>query len=157
MWVHGGAVLQSSVQHLWIPGKLPSLNELLDARASFGRLGGHPKRWNEYTAVKRGWEHHIAWLVRAQHIEPVEKAYFTYVFIEANRRRNPSNVVSASVKIIEDALQKCGVIKNDGWSEVLGLSAYWEIGKDPGVAVFLSKHAPLDRATALYNDQLQRR
>ena len=150
---------ESSVQHLWIPGPLPSLNDLIEARTHHGRsVGAGGKRWNEYSATKRMLEDRVVFCVRAQHIHPVDAAYFTYVFIENDRRRNPSNIVSAAVKIIEDALQKAGVIKNDGWGEVLGISAYWhcEPGR-PGVVVFLSKHAPLDRATALYNDQLQRK
>jgi hypothetical protein len=158
VWLHGSRVERSSVQHLWIPGKFPTLNEVLDARTRFSRVESDKKRWNEYTAIKRGWEHHIGWLVRAQHLEPVKSAFFTYVFFEENKRRNPSNVVAVGIKIIEDALQKAGIIKNDGWSEVLGFAAYWDLDpKNPGTAVFLSPHGPLDRPTALYNDQLQRK
>jgi hypothetical protein len=137
---------------------MPTLNELLEARGHFGSKVAGGKRWNEYNSIKKGWEHHIGWLVRAQHLEPVDKAYFTYVFFEKSRRRDPSNVVAVGVKIVEDALHKAGILKNDGWGQVLGFSAFWEVdAKNPGIAVFLSKHAPLDRAAALYNDELQRK
>lgn len=159
MCLHDSRVPESSVQHLWVPGKFPTLNELLEARSRFGkRVGPTGRSWNEYNEIKRTWQHRVALCARAQYIKPVPHAYFTYLFFEENMRRNPSNVVSAAVKIIEDALQKAGIIPNDGWPEVLGFSAYWELDpKRPGVAVFLSKHGPLDKPTAVYNDQLQRK
>lgn len=39
-----------------------------------------------------------------------------YIFYEADKRRDPSNIVAFAVKVIEDALQDCKVLKNDGWN-----------------------------------------
>ena len=40
----------------------------------------------------------------------------SYTFYEADKRRDPSNIVAFAVKVIEDALQDCKVLKNDGWN-----------------------------------------
>lgn len=147
------------VQHLWVPGVFPNLNELIDARTQLGaRAPGTFKRHSDYSDLKRDWAHRVVLCARSQRIKPVPAAYFTYLLYEPNKRRNPSNVAAAVVKIIEDALQAAGIIANDGWREVLGFSSYWELDKgDPGVAVFLSSHNVLDRTTAIHSDRTARK
>jgi len=143
-------VQRSSIQHLWIPGRFPGLNELLAARGQRDRVTG----WVGYNDIKKQWQHRVVLLARAQHLVPVESAYFTYLIYEPNKKRDPSNVSMGVIKIIEDALQKAEVIPNDGWKAVLGFQAHWEVDlKSPGCAVFLSKHNTLDKPTAFYRDQ----
>ena len=146
------------VQHLWVPGPLPSLNELVEARSHFGkRVGAGKRRWNEYSDLKRKFGERVVLCARSQHLQPVESAYFTYIFFEPHKRRDPMNVAAGACKIIEDGLQDAAVIPNDGWGQVLGVALYWRVEATcPGVAVFLSKHAVLDEQTALYNDKLER-
>ncbi|MBW2675806.1 MAG: hypothetical protein JRD89_20765 [Deltaproteobacteria bacterium] len=69
----------------------------------------------------------------------MDAVYFTYFFMEPNKRRDPSNFTSGGIKIIEDALQSAGILKNDGWRNVLGISSYWTVDKDcPGVMLYMT-------------------
>lgn len=107
---------------LWIPGPLPGLNEIIDAKA---RKRG---KWDAYADMKRKWGGTIALLAQAQRLERIpDESVFTYLFIEPNRRRDPSNIVAGGVKLIEDALQEAGVLENDGWKSVAGIRAYWAL------------------------------
>jgi hypothetical protein len=143
-----------TIQHLYIAGKIPGLNELLRARGR-DRPVGPNKRHDEYTDLKRDIEHRVVLCARSQRLLAVERAYLTYLFFEENRRRDPSNIVAAGMKLIEDGLRKAQILSNDGWSDIAGFAQYWVLG-DYGVAVFLSKHNVLDRERAIYLDQQAR-
>lgn len=54
----------------------------------------------------------------------------TYRFFCKDKRRDRMNVGSAFIKSFEDALQKCGVIKNDGWDDVLTPELHFSIDKE---------------------------
>lgn len=59
-----------------------------------------------------------------------------YTFYEADMRRDFSNVGSFGTKVIEDALQKCGVLKNDNQAWVRGYTHDFEISpNNPRIAV----------------------
>ena len=53
-----------------------------------------------------------------------------YDFYEPNRRRDLDNISSFAIKVIQDALVKTEVIKNDGWSEIIGFNTQFYIDKD---------------------------
>ena len=61
------------------------------------------------------------------------------VFIdEADKRRDKSNINAFAVKVIEDALQDCKVLKNDGWDNIAGYSQYFKIDKNnPRIEVLI--------------------
>lgn len=121
-------------QELWIPGPLPGLNELLDARMRTG-LTKNGKRWNAYSKLKKQWDQRVGMHARSQGFRPVRSAQFEYVVREPNRRRDPSNIVSGAVKLIEDGLQEAGLLEGDGWKNVLSYRSSWEISDEPGVLV----------------------
>ena len=51
-----------------------------------------------------------------------------------------SNVAAMSVKVIEDALQKYGVISNDGWANIAGYSQDFFVDKDnPRIEVTITE------------------
>lgn len=135
----------------FIPGKVPSMNELLRFKANSGpamtsiiRRTGQKKgqfRFNLYNETKRDWSSRVLKAVKsAPNSVRVKSAHFSYLVIEKNQRRDPSNICSSAVKFIEDGLQKAGVIPDDGWKQVLGISTYWGIydGHDHGVYVVMS-------------------
>ena len=63
-----------------------------------------------------------------------------YRFFESSKKRDPSNVAAMSVKVIEDALQKCGVISNDGWANIAGYSQDFFVDKDnPRIEVTITE------------------
>ena len=120
---------------LWIPGVLPGLNEIIEAR----RITRG--RWNKYTDMKRAIGEEIQLLARAQKFGPItEPAYYTYLHLEKDRRRDPSNFTAGGQKLIEDGLQggvgRTAYIPGDGWKHVLGSQHHWRVD-ERGSGVFL--------------------
>jgi hypothetical protein len=136
----------------WVPGKVPSLNDLLDAKgtrrpivrslimrakpAKGKQRGGE---YDLYNDIKQDWKQRTVRAVGAPFVR-VASAHFGYVVVEADRRRDPSNICSAAVKFIEDGLVAAGVLPNDGWDNVLGIRVHWlhRVGHEPGVYVTMS-------------------
>lgn len=105
--------------HLWVPARLPGQNELLAGRAHASR------GWSEYNSTKQRLAAQVILLARVKGLSSIEPSFFTYLFVEPNRKRDPSNVASGGIKILEDAFVKGGFLENDGWSHVLGIQAHW--------------------------------
>jgi hypothetical protein len=104
---------------LWIPGRMMGLNDIIEQSA------GASKGWSAYNASKQKWAGNIALLANAKGVQAIPPGYFTYLFCEPNQRRDPSNIVAGGVKLIEDALQAATLLKNDGWTDILGFTGYW--------------------------------
>lgn len=139
----------------WVPGKVPSLNDLLDAKgtrqpiirsiimrqrpAKGNRRGGE---FDLYNDIKQDWKQRTIAAIGAPFVR-VSSSYFGYLVVEAERRRDPSNICSAAVKFIEDGLVVAGVMPNDGWDQVLGIRTHWihRVGCEPGVFVVMSDRA----------------
>lgn len=101
---------------LWIPGRLPGLNEII--LASSKRSG----KYSPYAKLKEQWGGTIALLAHAQNFPRlVGRHDFYYEFLEPNMRRDPSNFIAGGVKIIEDALQLAGLLDGDGWKNVASI------------------------------------
>lgn len=61
-----------------------------------------------------------------------------YSFYAKDKRHDRMNLASAFIKSFEDSLQKCGVIKNDGWDDVLTPVLTFEIDKkNPRIEVLI--------------------
>lgn len=96
---------------LTLPGPLPGLNEYINA-----------ERGNRYTAasMKVNIQSVIALNIRRQlhglHIK--NPVVMHYSWFEPHRRRDRDNI-SFARKFIQDALTSCGVLKNDGWKDIL--------------------------------------
>ena len=96
-----------------ILGKLNNLNDYIAACRRNAYAGNEMKRSNEET---------VLWAIRQQlrgvHIEkPVELEFYWY---EPNKRRDHDNVSSFGRKVIQDALVKAGVLRDDGWDYIDG-------------------------------------
>ena len=88
----------------------PGLNDYLQDCRKGPQVGARMKRTYQMIASNA--------IRRALKKSKVHKPIFVrYRFYEPDRRRDPSNVASMAVKVIEDALQVCGVLPND--------NAYW--------------------------------
>jgi Holliday junction resolvase RusA-like endonuclease len=123
-------------QTLWIPGPLPGLNEIINSKRA--RWGGNA---DGYSALKKTWNQKVALAARAAGTKPVTAARFIYEIREVNKRRDPSNIVSGALKLVEDGLQCAGVISNDGWRQVLGYTVRWCVAERPGVLVVIEEMA----------------
>lgn len=96
---------------LTIPGTLPNLNDYITA-----------ERTNRYKAasMKRQAEQ-VVTLAAKRHLRGIKfdgPVTMCYTWYEPNRRRDKDNVSSFGRKVIQDALVRAGVLKNDGWAEI---------------------------------------
>lgn len=63
-----------------------------------------------------------------------------YSFFVKNKLHDRMNIASAFIKSFEDALQKCNVIKNDGWDDVLTPTLEFAIDKkEPRVEIIIEE------------------
>ncbi|MBR3645701.1 MAG: hypothetical protein IKN54_04720 [Lachnospiraceae bacterium] len=68
------------------------------------------------------------------------KVHIHYKHFEADKRRDPSNIASFATKVIEDALQVCGVLSNDGWENIVGYSQEFAVDKEnPRIEVYIKE------------------
>lgn len=99
---------------LIIKGKLPGLNDLINAERS-----------NRYRAakLKRDAEETVLWYAKASLKGKIQTpAIMHYTWIEPNRKRDKDNISSFGRKVIQDALVKGGYLKNDGWNDIHGFT-----------------------------------
>lgn len=98
---------------LIIIGKLPSLNEYTAANRM------HPQAGNK---MKKDSEEAVIWPIRTQlrDLHITKPVLLKYDFYEPNKKRDLDNISSFAHKVIQDSLVKTGVLKNDGWNEIVG-------------------------------------
>ena len=139
------------MKRLFIPGPLPGLNEIINAKGN--AYGGGA---SAYTKMKKQWCGTIALLAHSQGIKTIGSGHFTYLFRERDKRRDPSNIAAGAVKLIEDGLQTAGLLENDGWKQVLGFSHHFMVdAKHPGCTVFVFSSG-LERQEAIDLDDTAR-
>jgi hypothetical protein len=136
------------INSFFIPGKVPSMNELLSSKVNTGQnikvpwlLGKKLKKqnfaWSKYNDIKKEWTNKV--LKFKDGLVFADSAYFSYVMFEESMRRDPSNIAASAIKFIEDGLMKAKIIPNDGWQNVLGINSYWVLRKtNPGIHVIMS-------------------
>lgn len=106
---------------LVIHGKLLGLNEYINA-----------ERRNKYAAAKIKKE--VQELIEYEIKQCIDGVHFDcpvimhYTWYETNKKRDLDNIAFAK-KFIQDALVKCGVIDNDGWSNIVGFTDSFDIDK----------------------------
>ncbi len=113
------------VYTLWIPGRLPGLNEVIKEN-----------RRNRYKGAeqKRGFTLLVKAVARKDFKALMGGPYeWRFTWYEKDRKRDPDNI-TIGVKFIFDGLQIKGVITNDGWGTVASIYHAFEIG-EPGVLV----------------------
>ena len=126
------------ILEIFIPDKLPGLNELINVARGTKGIGSlaaanKQKQENTYRAYL-----HI--LEQSKGIRFHNPIYVHFLWIEKNKRRDPDNIVSAK-KYIFDGMEKAGLIKNDGWEYIAGFTDKWVLSKDvgikPGVSIII--------------------
>lgn len=55
--------------------------------------------------------------------------FIRYKWVCKNRKKDKDNIAFAK-KFIQDAMVKAGVIKNDGWNNIVGWSDHFEVDPD---------------------------
>jgi len=106
----------------FIPKRLPGLNEIIKAnKAMVPWLSKGKRRVYQYTILKADIEQSIIDYIKMQSdgnagkLIKFESAKIDFLWIEPNRRRDPSNVCAGGRKFILDAMVKCGLLVNDNW------------------------------------------
>ena len=106
---------------LIIPGRLSSLNKYIEDERANMYKGAALKRRNEKSiaiAIKQ--------CLKGVKIErPVE---MHYLWVVPDRRTDRDNIAFAK-KFVQDALVNAGVLKNDGWNEVVGFFDRFQVDK----------------------------
>lgn len=105
--------MASSVK-LVILGTLPGCNEYINAQRRDRQLGAR---------LKRETEERILWAIQQQlrGMRFDVPVVMHYLWVEKNRKRDKDNIAFAR-KFVQDALVKAGVLRNDGWGEIVGFS-----------------------------------
>lgn len=137
-------------QQLILEGELPSENEIIAAQVPKFKSG---TRWvSKYSEWKNGKTQDIVLAIREQHIVPIVHypIALTLRFYTKDRRKNPDNLLAGATKFILDGLQEAGIIRNDGWSELV--AAYGQFGivghffcmprERPRIEVMLWEYSP---------------
>lgn len=121
---------------LWVPGKLPGLNDLIAAAKGHGGRG-----WG-YSKLKREWTDTVMLLAKARRLPSFQRVRIGFLWVEQSRRRDPDNIAAGGRKLILDGLVKAGVLPEDGWAEVESWHDTFTVGSEPGVRVELAEVVP---------------
>lgn len=119
-------------QAFMIPGRLAGLNDFIGAANS---------NRHKYNALKRTEQDRVILFCRTSGIKPVDKTInLVIVCYEPNMKRDKSNVRSGAEKIIEDALQDAGIIRNDNWAGIAETRTRVMLDRDnPRVIVYIEE------------------
>lgn len=119
--------------HFTHDGTLPSLNEYLAAEARHPKAGGK---------LKREYKNMLSWEIRKglKRWKATRPVYIHFVYFEPNRKRDKDNIHAFACKCTMDALQSCGVIKNDGWADVINFTHDFYVDtKNPRIEVYIEE------------------
>lgn len=113
-----------------IPGRFPGMNDFIDANRR------KRKSWSGGNEMKQRDQRRIIHYL--PHVRITKPVYIRYVFYEENRRRDKDNISSYFHKIFQDACVKAGVLRNDGWKEIVGFSDdFYVDAKNPRIEISL--------------------
>lgn len=114
-----------------IKAKLPGLNDyILDCRRN-PHTGAQTKRIAQELCM---------WCAKQQcKVKFKQPVRIHYVFFEPDRRRDKSNVAAFAVKVIEDALVRLQIIRDDGWKYIENYTQSFKIDKEhPHIEVYIT-------------------
>lgn len=116
-----------------IDGRLDGLNEFIAANRTNPYMGNKMKQDNEEVVI---------WSIRQQlkDLEINKPVILKYDFYEKNKRRDLDNISSFAHKVIQDALVKTSVLKNDGWNEIISYIDQFYLDKErPRIEVTIAE------------------
>ena len=109
-------------QTFTIYGKLPGMNEYTDAQRT-NRYGG--------ASMKRDSQKAVEAYIRDAKLKPMKSPIrIIYAYYEPNRRRDKDNISGFAHKVVQDALVACGIIRNDGWDNIVGFADVFFVDKN---------------------------
>jgi hypothetical protein len=125
-------------QTVFIPGPILGLNEVLEAKGLTFRKS-RAIRGDAYNTLKNRVMRTIALCVRVAGLRRMDRAFFVLTYQEKSRIRDKDNIDATFKKFLFDTLVKEEVLKNDGWSEVVGWLPVFKADKElePGCLVHM--------------------
>ena len=121
---------------LIIPGRLPNLNEYIEACRRNKYKANKMKREAEDLVMLCARQQLRGWKARG----PV---MMYYLWVEKDRRRDKDNISGYGRKIIQDALVKAKFLKNDGWNDIEGFADDFAVDKGrPRIEVVIEEITP---------------
>ena len=132
-------------QSFFVPGEVPTLNELLDLRALEGRVGKSTYRRSPYAKVKKAWKQRVVSHV-PDSVDKMDAAFVTIAINEKSKRRDPDGICSSAFKLLLDGVVEARLLSGDGWRDILGLKGHWFLKHPigPGVLVVLDSERCID-------------
>ena len=115
------------VHYVTILGQLRGLNEVLQGITYI------PRAKRKYqNLVKRNNDEQCIFFIRQQlnGVKITKPIVIHYDFYCQDKRHDRMNIASATDKSFQDALQKCDIIKNDGWDDVINCTFSFYIDRD---------------------------
>lgn len=116
-----------------IPFSMPGLNEYLAECARSPQAGGKIKRENMNFACNCIRKYLKKW-------KATKPLIIHFYYFQKDKRMDKDNIDSFARKVIFDALQKTGTIRNDGWGEIENYTHDFFIdSKHPRIVVYLEE------------------
>ena len=105
-----------------IPGRLPGLNEYIDA-----------ERTNRYRAAKMKREMEDLVILCAKSDlrgrKPKCPVMMHYLWVEKDRKRDKDNISGYGRKVVQDALVRAKILPGDGWAQIVGFTDEFAVDK----------------------------
>ena len=116
---------------LIIPGKLPTLNNLIDKAK---------ENMHAYQRLKEDEQAKIGWCIKQQEIPFFRQVNINITYYRPDKRADIDNISAAGKKLILDSLVEMGTIQDDCWSVVKGFEESFEVDKEnPRTEVILKE------------------
>ena len=139
-----------------IEGRLPNLNDLISCeRVQFKTRTG--RFATKGSVLKKKWQKHCVNYIRKdlKNLKLDKPVTIHYHYFEIDKRRDLGNIHAFAQKVIEDALQESGVLKNDNWQWVKGFTADFDVDKtNPRIVVELDTGIDFDYENATEEEKL---
>lgn len=120
--------------HFTIEGTMPSLNEYLAETGRRPQIGGKLKREYKNMAIQ------YMRLTEFRYYQAFKPIVIHYVFYEPNKKRDHDNVFAFASKCIQDALQDCDIIPNDGWEQIINFTHDFYLDREnPRIEVYIEE------------------
>lgn len=116
-----------------IDGRLYGLNEFIAANRQ------HPKAGNR---MKKEAESIVMAYARKcmRNVQVKEPVALHYKYYEINEKRDLDNISGFFHKIFQDAIVRCGILKNDGWKNIRGFTDEFYVDKNkPRIEIIIEE------------------
>lgn len=106
---------QSKIYKIWIPFLLPGLNQYISECR---------RHWSAGARMKKNFESILSAIFTCElrNIKVKPPVKINYLWVESDMKRDKDNISGFGRKMIQDALQKSGVLSGDGWDYITGFS-----------------------------------